>query len=61
MSMLCKQGKSDCKLTAMVRVTNKDDPQEAAYYLCALHLDTEIDGVKIYKTSEMKMEVLLTT
>ena len=60
MSMLCKQGKTDCNLTAMCRVTNKEDPQEAPYYLCALHLETEIDGLKIYKTSDMKMEVLVT-
>ncbi len=57
--MICKDGKTDCKLTAMVWVSNSEDTQEESYYLCATHLETEVDGVKIYKTSEMKIELII--
>ncbi len=59
--MLCKEGKTDCKFDAFVIVRNSEDPTEPSYLLCKTHLETEVDGVKIYKTSEMKIEIILKT
>ena len=56
--MICKDGKTDCKSTALFIVTNTKDPTENPYTLCKIHLETEVDGVKIYKVPEMKIEPL---